>query len=148
MSPRCTDGTSTTSSNSVANAFSPCANVRSRRYDTASSTSAVEALSSMITGASTSTAIAIATPYAASPSVGSGSRATTAARYGPSTAIITHVAASGAQNAKIPRAERSFVAGARARRVNPRTGPRAGPGTRSNPVGDPPPTPRSAIPRV
>ena len=62
MSPRCTGGTSTTRSISVEKAFSPCANVRSRRYETASSTRAVEALSSMMTGASISTASAIATP--------------------------------------------------------------------------------------
>jgi hypothetical protein len=52
---------------------------------------------SMITGASIRIASANATPWAARLNVGSGSRAITAARNGPSVAIMTQVAAKGAQ---------------------------------------------------
>ena len=64
---------------------------------------AVAALINMMTGDSTSTANATATPYAARPIVGSARRAMTAARNGPSVAIINQVAASGIQNLRMPR---------------------------------------------
>jgi hypothetical protein len=59
----------------------------------------------MMTGASMRIATANATPWAARLNVGSGSRAMTAARNGPSDAIITHVAANGAQKKRIDRWE-------------------------------------------
>ena len=60
----------------------------------------------MITGASIRIANANATPCAARLNFGSARRAMTAARNGPSTAIIIHVAASGSQNSRIERALR------------------------------------------
>ena len=62
-----------------------------------------EAPSIMITGASTITATAQATPYAARLWLGSGSRAMRAARNGPSNAIISQVEASGNQNRRMSR---------------------------------------------
>ncbi len=50
-----------------------------------------------------------ATPYAARLNFGSPRRAITAARNGPSTDIISQVAASGAQNTKIRRSVSSSV---------------------------------------
>ena len=76
---------------------------RSARKLGASSTSAVEALISMMTGDSTMIAKANATPNAARLGAASGSRAMIAARYGPSIAIISHVPASGSQKTKIRR---------------------------------------------
>ena len=52
---------------------------------------------SIITGASTRIAIEKATPYAARLILGSGSRAMRAARSGPSSDIMIHVAARGDQ---------------------------------------------------
>ena len=52
---------------------------------------------SMMTGPSARIAIAKATPYAARLILGSGSRAMVAARSGPSTAIMSQVAARGDQ---------------------------------------------------
>ncbi|MND02945.1 hypothetical protein D3C83_225350 [compost metagenome] len=54
-------------------------------------------------GASAIQASANATPYAARLSTASGIRATIAAMYGPSTDIMSHVAASGAQKRIIVR---------------------------------------------
>jgi hypothetical protein len=51
----------------------------------------------MMTGASMMIANEKATPNAARFSVGLGRRAMMAARYGPSTAIMTHVPARGSQ---------------------------------------------------
>ena len=70
---------------------------------TARVTSDVEALMSMMTGASIRIASAKATPYAAKLTVGSGSRAMIAARKGPSVAIMIHVAAKGAQKRAMAR---------------------------------------------
>ena len=57
----------------------------------------------MMTGASTMMAKANATPNAARLRTGSGCLAMMAARYGPSTAIMSQVPASGAQNLKMCR---------------------------------------------
>ena len=72
----------------------------------ASSTSAVEALMSMMTGASIRIAKAKATPCAARLNLASARRAMTAARNGPSVAIMIQVAASGTQKRKMYRAVR------------------------------------------
>jgi hypothetical protein len=61
----------------------------------------VEALMSMMIGASMSTPKEKATPKAARLNLGSMSLAMIAARIGPSAAIINHVAASGTQKIKI-----------------------------------------------
>ena len=71
-------------------------------------TTDVAALINMMTGASIRIARANATPCAARLNVGSGSRAMIAARNGPSDAIITQVAARGAQNLKMERCECDF----------------------------------------
>ncbi len=55
----------------------------------------------MMTGASMTMANEKATPNAARFWVGLGRRAMMAARYGPATAIMTHVLARGSQNAQI-----------------------------------------------
>ena len=70
-----------------------------------SRTSAVAALINMMTGASIRIASANVTPWAARLNVGSGMRAMTAAMSGPSVAIITHVAAKGAQKRAMLRCE-------------------------------------------
>ncbi len=57
-----TGGASISSRSPVEPAFSSAAKLRSRRYEAASSTSAVAALMSMMTGASTRMARANATP--------------------------------------------------------------------------------------
>ena len=56
---------------------------------------------SMMTGDSAKMATAKATPKAARFSVGPGRRAMTAARKGPSTAIMNQVPARGSQKARI-----------------------------------------------
>ncbi len=61
-------------------------------------TSAVDAVIIIMMGDSTINAKENATPYAARLNLGSGRRAMIAAIKGPSVAIISHVAASGAQN--------------------------------------------------
>ena len=58
---------------------------------------------SMITGASIKIASANVTPYAPKLNSGSGRRAIIAAKNGPSEAIMTHVAANGAQKSRMPR---------------------------------------------
>ena len=78
--------------------FRTRANRRRARKPGRASTSAVAAESIMITGASTMIANAKATPWAARLYLGSGRRAMTAARKGPSTAIISQVACRGSQN--------------------------------------------------
>ena len=87
-----------------------------RRNLRRSSASAVEALMIMMTGASMRSAKAKATPYAARLKRGSGRRAMTAARNGPSTDIMIQVAASGSQKRKMAFCVRSGVTGPHGRR--------------------------------
>src|SRR5690606_17690810 len=98
-------GISTIRRSAVPKAFSIHPNRRSFTKLRSSRTSAVAALISMMTGDSTRTASANATPWAARLNVGSGSRAMTDARNGPSDAIITHVAARGSQKKRIERCD-------------------------------------------
>jgi hypothetical protein len=90
---------------SVTRALSIFAKRRRPRYDARSRTSAAEAESSIMIGDSISHASDVATPNAARPRAASGIRATIAAMYGPSSAIMNHVAASGSQNRTMPRVE-------------------------------------------
>ncbi len=98
-----TGGSRRTPSARVTVALSAWVKVRRRRYDARSVTSAVAALIIMITGASASRAKLKATPNAARLYSGDPSRAMIAVRNGPSTDIISHVAARGSQNWKIRR---------------------------------------------
>ena len=75
-----TGGSSTTNCAPVTSAANPSANRRRARKLAASSTSAVEALISMMTGDSMMMANANATPNAARLAVASGNRAMMAAR--------------------------------------------------------------------
>ena len=98
-----TGGMMPTRTTAVTPASSRNVNRRSARKDCRSRTSALDAVSSIMIGDSASHASANATPYAARLNAASGIRAMIAATYGPSMAIISHVAANGSQNARMNR---------------------------------------------
>jgi hypothetical protein len=101
MTSRNTLGMRSTTIASVTPTFSVYVKFRSRRNATASVARAVDADMIMMTGASTRIAHAYATPWAARLNLGSARRAMTAASSGPSTDIMSHVAASGTQKRKM-----------------------------------------------
>ena len=107
MSPcataRKTGGASSSSMTAVIATLSEAMKRRSARNDALPWTSAAAALMIMMIGASTSIASENATPNAARLNLASGNRAISAVRNGPSSDIISHVAASGSQNTAMRR---------------------------------------------